>query len=334
MLNLADGDSVVERRGRRANVLLCRNMSRVARLHTLAVPTSVHPLLNKHSLIQILGLQSKALKTLSSLFVPPLAIYEILSLSPQDTKMPVPTSLDRQTASAPASAAASSSKNIWIAAGEGDLERVKDCVDREGISPTAADEFTYTPLHAAASYGHLDILRYLLSHPTAPANAVNTTDSDLDTPLFVCETVESARCLIEEFSADAKHKNADGLTAAQQARENEHEELARYIASVTGESLADEEDDEEEQAVDEDENGVPRSEVNSLTAQQQAEQEEMLDAQTDALMQRVGEIMTRAERDGTDPEPELRTLVSESVLRQIVEGMSQQPSENSVDDAI
>ncbi|CDW96894.1 hypothetical protein [Sporisorium scitamineum] len=205
--------------------------------------------------------------------------------------MPVPTSLDRPAAVT----AASTSKNIWIAAGEGDLERVKECVDREGISPVAADEFTYTPLHAAASYGHLDILRYLLSHPSAPTNAVNTTDSDLDTPLFVCETVDSARCLIEEFSADAKHKNADGLTAAQQALENEHEELARYIAS-------------------------------------QAEEDERLDAQTDLLMERVGEIMTRAERDGTDPEPELRTLVSESVLRQIVEGMNQ-PSSNSTSDA-
>ncbi len=124
-------------------------------------------------------------------------------------------------------------KNIWMAAGEGDLDRVKDCVEREGISPTAADEFTYTPLHAAASYGHLDILRYLLSHPSAPSDAVNVTDSDLDTPLFVCETVEAARCLIEEFHANAKHTNSEGLTAAQQAFENEHEDLAQYIASVT-----------------------------------------------------------------------------------------------------
>ncbi|TKY85154.1 hypothetical protein EX895_006234 [Sporisorium graminicola] len=245
--------------------------------------------------------------------------------------MPVPTSLDRPAA-APA---ASTSKNIWIAAGEGDLERVKECVDREGISPIAADEFTYTPLHAAASYGHLDILRYLLSHPSAPTSAVNTTDSDLDTPLFVCETVESARCLIEEFSADAKHKNADGLTAAQQALENEHEELAQYIASVTGESLEDavEEEDEEEDAAEEDENGVPRSDAPQLTAEQRAEEDERLDAQADLLMSRVGEIMTRAERDGTDPEPELRTLVSESVLRQIVEGMNQPTSDTTSDAA-
>lgn len=236
--------------------------------------------------------------------------------------MPVPTNLDRSAAPAGTSAG----KNIWIAAGEGDLERVKECIEREGISPTAADEFTYTPLHAAASYGHLDILRYLLTHPSAPSNAVNTTDSDLDTPLFVCETVETARCLIEEFSADAKHKNSEGLTAAQQALENEHDELAQYIASVTGESLEQQEDEDEHE--EEDENGVPRAGGQELTAEEQAAEDERLDAQTEQLMARVGEIMTRAEREGFDPEDELRTLVSESVLRQIVEGMSM-PSSNT-----
>lgn len=244
--------------------------------------------------------------------------------------MPVPTSLDRSSAAS----ASSAGKNIWIAAGEGDLERVKECVDVEGTSPIAADEFTYTPLHAAASYGHLEILRYLLTHPSAPSNAVNTTDSDLDTPLFVCETVESARCLIEEFKADAQHKNSEGLTPAQQALENEHVELAQYIASVTGESLEqqdDEDDDAAAVAVNEDENGVPRA--TELTPEEQAAEDARLDAQTEQLMARVGEIMTRAEREGFDPEDELRTLVSESVLRQIVEGMSLPNNSNAADSA-
>lgn len=229
--------------------------------------------------------------------------------------MPVPTNLDRAVAPAGASAP----KNIWIAAGEGDLDRVKDCVEREGISPTAADEFTYTPLHAAASYGHLDILRYLLSHPSAPSDAVNVTDSDLDTPLFVCETVEAARCLIEEFHANAKHTNSEGLTAAQQAFENEHEDLAQYIASVTGESLQTEQ--EEEDVLGEDGNGDARTDGRDLTQEEQAAEDERLDAQTDQLMARVGEIMTRAEHEGFDPEDELRALVSDSVVRQIREGM-------------
>ncbi|EST06420.1 Ankyrin repeat-containing domain protein [Kalmanozyma brasiliensis GHG001] len=227
--------------------------------------------------------------------------------------MPVATSTTLSVASTSAEG-----KNIWVAAGEGDLARVQQCVDIEHISPTAPDEFTYTPLHAAASYGHLDILRFLLSHPSAPEKAVDTTDEDLDTPLFVCETVETARCLIEEFGADARHKNSEGLTAAQQAMENEHEDLARYLASVTGESLdaAEEEEEEEEEVTDE-------------PAATQTEEDARIDAQTDALMSRVGEIMTRAEREGRDPEPELRELVSESVLRQLVEGMNRSNPSNT-----
>lgn len=245
------------------------------------------------------------------------------------SSMPVPTSTNIR----PAAATSSAPKNIWIAAGEGDLARVKECVDVEGISPVAADEFTYTPLHAAASYGHLDILRYLLTHPSAPSNAVNTTDSDLDTPLFVCETIEAAKCLIDEFGADAKHKNADGLTPAQQALENEHEDLARYIAGVTGESLEDDADEQGDEQVDEDVNGDPQPRATELTAEEEAAEDARLDAQTEALMARVGEIMTRAEREGFDPENELRTLVSESVLRQIVEGMAQPNTNDAADSA-
>lgn len=183
---------------------------------------------------------------------------------------------------------------------------------------TAADAFTYTPLHAAASYGHLDILRYLLSHSSAPADAVNTTDSDGDTPLFVCESVDTARCLVEEYQANASHKNNEGLTPAQQATENEAEEVAAYLRSVTGET-ADDPDQE-----DEDENGV-RSSVSQADNDLNPEQEEHLEAATDQLMARVEEIMTRSEREGFDPEDELRNLVSDSVLRQMLEGMDRPP---------
>lgn len=42
--------------------------------------------------------------------------------------MPVPTNLTRE----PIVASTSTSKNIWIAAGEGDLDRVKQCIEQEG----------------------------------------------------------------------------------------------------------------------------------------------------------------------------------------------------------
>ncbi|PWZ01016.1 ankyrin [Testicularia cyperi] len=237
--------------------------------------------------------------------------------------MPVPTNLTRQ--SQPSSS--STGKNVWIAAGEGDLQRVQECIDQEGIAPTAADEFTYTPLHAAASYGHLDILRFLLTHASAPSNAVDVTDSDGDTPLFVCEDVATARCLVEEFHANAKHTNHEGLTPAQQADENEHPDVAEYLRSVTGEAPSNSltEQDEDYAGLDEqDADGdiVARGSLNDADDRE-------LEHQTDQLMAKVEEIMIRADREGFDPEDELRKIVSESVAAQIIEGMDRPTPSNN-----
>ncbi|CAD6898075.1 unnamed protein product [Tilletia controversa] len=183
--------------------------------------------------------------------------------------MPVPTSTlskpegDSAGSSAvntPAAAAGLSSppsninSNIWLAAGEGDLDSVRYLLDNQpDLTPTSPDDFSYTAVHAAASYAQLEVLDFLLSHPKAalykpsaensaapsgvpaPTGAANVQDSDGDTPLFVCETVEPAKLLIEKFGADPKHRNLDGKTAAQAAYENEAFEVCDYLRSLTGE---------------------------------------------------------------------------------------------------
>lgn len=63
--------------------------------------------------------------------------------------MPVPV---------PVSSPSSSGSNIWEAAGEGDLDRVRYWVDQRGLSVVVPDHFTYTPVHAAASWGRDDVL--------------------------------------------------------------------------------------------------------------------------------------------------------------------------------
>lgn len=68
-----------------------------------------------------------------------------------------------------------------------------------------------TPIHAAASYNHIPLLRSLVR--THGGNA-NVTDLDGDTPLFVVETVETARCLVEELGADVNWRNESGLTVS------------------------------------------------------------------------------------------------------------------------
>lgn len=207
-------------------------------------------------------------------------------------------------------------KNIWTAAGEGDLERVRHLVEVENISPIAPDQFTYTPLHAAASYGHVEILRFLLNHPSAPTNAIETTDEDGDTPLFTVEDVSVARILIEEFGANAKHENEAGDTPAANAEENEWDQVAAYFRSVTGEEPM------YQRAQD-----LP-SEADELDPATNEAMDAAIDGQTDALMSRVQDILRRAEARGAssgeelneEEEAELRRVVGESVLTQIREG--------------
>ncbi|RKP22864.1 ankyrin repeat-containing domain protein [Syncephalis pseudoplumigaleata] len=107
-----------------------------------------------------------------------------------------------------------SGSNIWIAAGEGDNERVQTLL-ANGINVNVADDHGYTALHAAASYDRLATIELLLQHG---AN-VNCTDTDGDTPLFACETVQCAEALLAG-GADAAVRNAEGKTAAEAAAED------------------------------------------------------------------------------------------------------------------
>ena len=73
--------------------------------------------------------------------------------------------------------------NQWIAASDGDIDRVRAFLSRPGASVNAADENGYTCAHAAASYGHATLLGHLLG----------------------------ARALLAA-GADAEAKNGDGAT--------------------------------------------------------------------------------------------------------------------------
>ncbi|KAL1964260.1 hypothetical protein VTN77DRAFT_7080 [Rasamsonia byssochlamydoides] len=94
------------------------------------------------------------------------------------------------------------------------------------------DEHGYSLLHAAASYGHIDLLRALVQEFHVD---VNLTDEDGETCLFVTESLEIAKCLVEELGVDAKRKNDEGLTA-QETIENDGSfpAIAAYLREVTG----------------------------------------------------------------------------------------------------
>lgn len=131
---------------------------------------------------------------------------------------------NRPLVTSPFSALEMNQENIWTAASEGDAARVAELVESgqstappaarappdptpAGLSPSIPDENTYTPLHAAASYSHTDILRYLVSK----GGDINTVDGDGETPLFLVETAETARVVVE-LGGDPRWKNVEGMT--------------------------------------------------------------------------------------------------------------------------
>ncbi|QRG36311.1 hypothetical protein FDK38_000645 [Candidozyma auris] len=124
--------------------------------------------------------------------------------------------------------------NIWVAAADNDQNVVKNLVESGGMSPNSKDPNGYTPIHAAASYGHLDLLRYLLGK----GGDINIQDNEGDTPLHHAEDLSTARAMVEELKADYKIKNSEGQTAAQYIEEEgEFPELAKYLRSLTHEEL-------------------------------------------------------------------------------------------------
>ncbi|KAK0223156.1 ankyrin repeat-containing domain protein [Armillaria fumosa] len=116
--------------------------------------------------------------------------------------------------------------NIWIAAGDGDLARVQELV-LAGTLPNIPDEFTYTPMHAAASYGHIHILEFLLAH----GGDVNITDDDGETPLYVVEDVATARWLVDH-GAVIDRTNNEGVSPIESLVED-FPQVAEFLQAET-----------------------------------------------------------------------------------------------------
>ncbi|KAF9069259.1 ankyrin repeat-containing domain protein [Rhodocollybia butyracea] len=181
-------------------------------------------------------------------------------------------------------------KNIWVAAGDGDLDRVQ-----VSMSPNAPDPNTYTPMHAAASYGHIDVLEYLISH----GGDVNITDSDGDTPLYTVETIETAQYLLDK-GAVLDRVNDEGVSPIAHLSED-YPQVSAYLQSRS--SLP------------------PPAPYNSnvdATASQYA-QNAASEQLTALLLSSIQDLVDQ----GVDPETvdaELRRRVEEAVLNGLLDG--------------
>ncbi|KAL7914133.1 hypothetical protein GGI35DRAFT_236153 [Trichoderma velutinum] len=94
------------------------------------------------------------------------------------------------------------------------------------------DEHGYSLVHAAASYNHLDLLRTLIQEFKVD---VNLKDEDNETALFVVETTDAAKALVE-LGVDVLHRGLEGLTAREKIEgEDDFPEVAVYLATVESE---------------------------------------------------------------------------------------------------
>ncbi|KAI0691519.1 ankyrin repeat-containing domain protein [Cerioporus squamosus] len=214
--------------------------------------------------------------------------------------MPVPTTVQHE-------------KNIWVAAGDGDIERVRELIEVHSISPNVPDPNTYTPMHAAASYGHLDILEYLISR----GGDVNVTDEDGDTPLYVVENVRTAQFLVEH-GAVVNRQNAEGISPAQYLEDEDFPEVAAYLRGVAGPTAT----------------SVGASPATTHAPEQPSQHAQNVASEnlTSSLLQSVQAVMQRAEVEGREAsDDELRQIVSRAVIEGVVTGygMSEQAAQDA-----
>lgn len=105
--------------------------------------------------------------------------------------------------------------------------RVLQLLQADSSIASAQDEHGYSLVHAAASYGHLELLRTLVNTYHVD---VDLKDEDGETPLFGVETVEVAKVLIEELHADIKVIGSEGKNARERITDdNDFPEVAVYL---------------------------------------------------------------------------------------------------------
>ncbi len=127
-------------------------------------------------------------------------------------------------------------KNIWIAASDGELSVVQQYINSGNFTSNSKDPNGYTPIHAASSYGHLELLRFLISN----GGDINIQDNDGETPLHYAEDVDTVKALIEEFKADYTIKNNEGQTVLKyMEEEDEYPEIIKYLKGLGYEKIVD-----------------------------------------------------------------------------------------------
>ncbi|TEY56445.1 hypothetical protein BOTCAL_0225g00250 [Botryotinia calthae] len=182
---------------------------------------------------------------------------------------------------------------------------------------SAQDEHGYSLMHAAASYSHLDLLRALVTEFNAN---VDLKDEDGETALFVVETLDCAKLLVEELHANFTIRSAeDGCNARERIEaEGDYPEVAVYLRIKELEA----------------EGGLPASNgtdaivahpplvpeglsVNIGTMNPEEDVGEVIDPE---FKRRIDELAARDDFQTPAGQEELRKLITEAITGEVGEG--------------
>ncbi|KAF7928333.1 hypothetical protein BELL_0020g00150 [Botrytis elliptica] len=182
---------------------------------------------------------------------------------------------------------------------------------------SAQDEHGYSLMHAAASYSHLDLLRALVTEFDVN---VDLKDEDGETALFVAETLDCAKLLVEELHANFTIRSAeDGCNARERIEaEGDYPEVAVYLRIKELEA----------------EGGLPSSSgtdaivahpplvpeglsVNIGTMNPEEDVGEVIDPE---FKRRIDELAARDDFQTPAGQEELRKLITEAITGEVGEG--------------
>lgn len=110
------------------------------------------------------------------------------------------------------------SSTPWMAAADGNIALLQESLTQLQLPVTAADENGYTLLQAAASYGQIELMQWLLSRLPRPNEDVNAVDQEGDTALHYATTVEACKLLLAA-GIDPGTRNQAGKTAMEAKQE-------------------------------------------------------------------------------------------------------------------
>lgn len=197
--------------------------------------------------------------------------------------------------------------NIFLLAAENSPDLLP--LLRENAALAASqDDHGYSLVHAAASYDHLDLLRALVQDLGVH---VDLKDEDNETALFVVETPDAAKLLIE-LGADPLHKGSEGLTAREKIEtEGEFPNVAAYLSTIENEHNL------ERTAADAIPETIPSPPEGLKFTIGTMDQVEDIPAQVDPeFRRRIEELASRDDFHTPEGQADLRRLVEDAVAGQ------------------